>query len=237
MEDMEEYWRNGEGGAPVGRVVFLMSYPTEVVHYLQFGILAGLLALVFRRVSPAFVLTATFGILDEAYQYWWLHRAWGVYYDFNDVLLNVIAAALGLASVATLWPWVFEEEEHLAAARRRGEQMLTKRKSLDAMLPQSIATSTTAAVAAALRETSSLFSIGLLVLFAIGVWTNLIAIERADVGEHTLLLLNRMPPFENFWETFGGTVHAHHLVRAWWGVVLTGAMAIAGVRVVRRMMR
>ncbi len=71
----------------------------------------------FRSIAPAVV----FGMLDEAYQYWWLHRAWGVYYDFNDVLLNIIAAALGLATVATLWPDVFEKDKNHATTPRRND--------------------------------------------------------------------------------------------------------------------
>ncbi len=191
----------------VAGYVLLMSYPTEVVHYLQFGILGVLLSVALRRVERAFVLTVVFGMLDEAYQYWWLHRHWGVYFDFNDVLLNIIAAALGLATVATLWPEILVENKITAETQGRREKRLR-------------------------CNAAHVFALTFVALFTVGVWTGLIAIQAADVRDHTLLLLNRMKPFETFWETFNGATAQHHVVRAWWGVLLTALLTIGGIKTV-----
>lgn len=216
----------------IGGYILLMSYPTEVVHYLQYGILAVLFGYVTRRVGASFVLTTCAGMLDEAYQYWWLHRSWGIYYDFNDVLLNIIAAGLGLAVVVEFRPGLFGERDDRAAARRarRDEEMRVRTGSFSI-------SSLFAAVVASLRDTSISFGFLLLVLFAIGVWTGLVALQAADVQDHTWLLLNRMKPFETFWDTWGGTAKAHHIVRPWPGVMLTGLMTIVGVRLVEGMRR
>ena len=36
------------------------------------------------------------GAVDEGYQYWILHRDWGIYFDFNDVVINALGAGLGV---------------------------------------------------------------------------------------------------------------------------------------------
>lgn len=210
---------------------FLMSYPTEVVHYLQFGILAVLFGHVTRRIDISFVLTTCAGMLDEAYQYWWLHRDWGVYYDFNDVLLNIIAAGFGLAVVVELRPGVFSERNNHADPQR-AQRAQREEGDMGGLNSPSFFASI-----ASLRDHSFIFALSLVAFFALGVWTGLIALQAADVQDHSLLLLNRMKPFETFWDTWGGTAKAHHIVRAWPGVVLTGLLTVTGVRLVEGLRR
>lgn len=74
----------------------------EYFHYPQYALLAILLA---RAIDPhhsswpiarLLMLTTLLGALDELIQYLWITVSYSQYYDFNDVLVNALAAALGL---------------------------------------------------------------------------------------------------------------------------------------------
>jgi len=77
----------------------MMVVNMEAIHYLQYAILAILVFPVFRRFNDAFVLTATLGILDEIYQYLVLNPTFN-YFDFNDIILNMLGAGAGLLFIA-----------------------------------------------------------------------------------------------------------------------------------------
>ena len=74
----------------------------EYFHYPQYALLAWLLARALdpeRRHWPVgrlLALTTLLGALDEAAQYLWTTVSYSHYYDFNDVLVNLLAAALGV---------------------------------------------------------------------------------------------------------------------------------------------
>lgn len=74
----------------------------EYVHYPQYALLAALLARTLdpeRRRWPVgrlLLLTTLLGALDELVQYLWITVSYSQYFDFNDVLVNLLAAALGL---------------------------------------------------------------------------------------------------------------------------------------------
>ncbi len=74
----------------------------EMIHFLQYGLLASLLAQAFdhkREYWPLLTLMflVTFlGILDELNQYFYLTPNNSAYIDFNDFVLNQIGACAGL---------------------------------------------------------------------------------------------------------------------------------------------
>lgn len=74
----------------------------EYFHYPQYALLAWLLAHALdpeRRHWPVgrlLALTTLLGALDEAAQYLWITTSYSHYFDFNDVLVNLLAAALGV---------------------------------------------------------------------------------------------------------------------------------------------
>ncbi len=86
----------------------LMIKSIEFVHFVQYGLLTWLLVPVVGRTPEAALVAFLVGMVDEAYQYSWLHRDWQPYLDWNDVVLNL----LGCILAASAWS---------AASRRPGE--------------------------------------------------------------------------------------------------------------------
>jgi len=77
----------------------LLVMNIEIVHFPQYAILALLLYPITRHYGDTAILATLGGILDEAYQYFFLYGDRGIHFDFNDVILNSIGAGFGLAIV------------------------------------------------------------------------------------------------------------------------------------------
>ncbi|PHN04426.1 hypothetical protein CRP01_20670 [Flavilitoribacter nigricans DSM 23189 = NBRC 102662] len=85
--------------------IFVLA--TELVHFPQYAILAILLFPLSWRYGDTLFWATLLGALDEAYQYFYLAPDRTDYYDFNDVVINFLGAALGLVflrSFAGCWP-------------------------------------------------------------------------------------------------------------------------------------
>lgn len=111
---LKKIWRNEQRRVKVAFWLFtaalvIASYQVlivasvEAIHFIQYAILA----------IPVFALTLSFGetvfwvtlmgTLDEAYQYFVLYPDnREVYFDFNDIVLNLIGAAIGAVMIFTL---------------------------------------------------------------------------------------------------------------------------------------
>ncbi len=80
---------------------FLTYSVNEYAHYPQYGLLAWMLAHALdpgrRRWPVARVIawTTLAGMADELLQYLWITRSYSHYLDFNDFLVNLLAAAAG----------------------------------------------------------------------------------------------------------------------------------------------
>lgn len=74
----------------------------EVAHYPEYAIVAWLLAATldpFRMARPVgrvLFWTTLLGAVDECQQYIWIAPSYGDYFDFNDVLVNLLGGVLGL---------------------------------------------------------------------------------------------------------------------------------------------
>lgn len=74
----------------------------EFAHYPQYALLAWLLARAYdperARWVPGRILfwAALLGTVDELQQYVWIAPAYGLHLDFNDILVNLVAAAAGV---------------------------------------------------------------------------------------------------------------------------------------------
>ncbi len=80
----------------------LIIYPSERIHYLQYGLLTCIAYKAIGRALPAALMGFIIGYLDEAHQYWVLYaNDPTVYFDWNDVVLNLMAA---LAALVVLLP-------------------------------------------------------------------------------------------------------------------------------------
>lgn len=68
----------------------------EIIHTLQFGILAVLLFPLTRRFSDTLFFTVLLGAIDEWYQYQVLYPEKNAYFDFNDLVLDQLGAGFML---------------------------------------------------------------------------------------------------------------------------------------------
>jgi len=74
---------------------YLFTVVSEGVHYPQYALLTILLFPLTGRIGAAMAAANLVGILDEANQFWILHPDWGIYLDWNDIVLNGLGALLG----------------------------------------------------------------------------------------------------------------------------------------------
>ncbi len=76
--------------------VTLFYANSEVVHFIQYGILALLVYPLIGRYLETILLTTLLGGLDEAVQYWIMKPTENIPLDFNDIVLNLIGAGFGV---------------------------------------------------------------------------------------------------------------------------------------------
>lgn len=68
----------------------------EIIHFIQYCFLAILLFPLSKNLFTTIVLVTFLGAIDEAYQYYFLSPERTNYYDFNDVILNLLGAVMGM---------------------------------------------------------------------------------------------------------------------------------------------
>jgi len=83
----------------VSRYLFVINI--ECVHYIQYGIGAILIFSLLEHYFVALFITFFIGVLDEGYQYFYLSPDRTNYYDFNDIITNLLGAAVGLLLLKT----------------------------------------------------------------------------------------------------------------------------------------
>lgn len=76
----------------------------EVVHFVQYGIMAILMFPLVRRYGETVLWVTLAGAFDEAWQYFYLAPVKSNYYDFNDVIINLLGSVYGLLLVRSLQP-------------------------------------------------------------------------------------------------------------------------------------
>jgi VanZ family protein len=81
----------------------LITVNIEVIHYVQYALFAVPVFALVRRYGETVLWVTLFGAIDEAYQYFVLYRDNNtVYFDFNDIILNLIGAGIGVLLIYTL---------------------------------------------------------------------------------------------------------------------------------------
>jgi len=68
----------------------------EIIHFIQYALMAILIFPLFKNFFSTLLFVTLLGSIDEAYQYYFLSPERTNYYDFNDVILNLLGAAMGL---------------------------------------------------------------------------------------------------------------------------------------------
>ena len=77
-------------------VQYLFVVNIEFVHFPQYALFAILLFPLIGNYTSTLIWTTLAGMIDEAYQYFYLAPLDTAHYDFNDVLTNLIGAVFGL---------------------------------------------------------------------------------------------------------------------------------------------
>ena len=81
----------------------LFMVNTEAIHFPQYALLGVLIYPLAGRFAETILWVTLFGALDEAWQYWVLSNgAEFVYFDFNDIVLNLLGGATGAIVAAAL---------------------------------------------------------------------------------------------------------------------------------------
>ena len=74
----------------------LTANNTELVHYPQYFVPGAVLMVLTLSPLESLAWITVVGGLDEGYQFWVLHKGWGVPFDFNDVTMDFLGGALGV---------------------------------------------------------------------------------------------------------------------------------------------
>ncbi len=77
-------------------VEFLFVVNIEFVHFPQYAVFAVLLFPLIGNYKSTMVWATLAGMIDEAYQYFYLAPMDTAHYDFNDVLTNLVGVVFGL---------------------------------------------------------------------------------------------------------------------------------------------
>lgn len=80
-------------------VQFLFVINVEMVHFLQYAILAILIYPLLKNSGLTLLWITTAGFFDEAFQYLYLSPQRTDYFDFNDVIADLLGGILGLIVV------------------------------------------------------------------------------------------------------------------------------------------
>lgn len=76
----------------------------EVVHFFQYALFVLLCYPLTLNYNQTLLISTLAGALDEAYQYFYLSPKRTDYFDFNDVVINLIGVALGLIIIKIFKP-------------------------------------------------------------------------------------------------------------------------------------
>lgn len=172
----------GAGTVLLALIAFktLLYLNIEVVHFPQYAILAILVFAIVRRYVETILWVTLAGMVDESYQYFYTKAHWGIYYDFNDVVLNQIGAAFG---IVLLYIWVGPRQSVAERAPYSWRAMLNS---------------------SAIRVTGVLGAIGV-ALYSCG----LLRVLRDEGAPAAAIVLRRVGPLTMFWTptTWGKTYH------------------------------
>lgn len=86
---------------------YLFVVNVEAIHFVQYGVLAILLFPLFRNYTYVLIWTTVAGVIDEFYQYDILAPGKTEYYDFNDVIIDMVGAGFGMVAIRVYDPEIF----------------------------------------------------------------------------------------------------------------------------------
>lgn len=77
----------------------LIIHNIEIIHFAQYAGMAILLFPIVKTISGTIFWSSILGTIDEAYQYFYLSPERTDYFDFNDIILDLLGAAIGLSII------------------------------------------------------------------------------------------------------------------------------------------
>ncbi len=80
----------------------LIIFKIEIIHFAQYAALAILLFPLTKKFSDTMFWATIMGFIDESFQYFYLTLQGTDYFDFNDVILNLIGAGFGIVFIYSL---------------------------------------------------------------------------------------------------------------------------------------
>ena len=80
-------------------ILFVVN--VEFIHFVQYAVFAILCYPLINNYLQSLIFATIAGAFDEAYQYFYLSPHRTDYYDWNDVIINLIGAAIGILIVKT----------------------------------------------------------------------------------------------------------------------------------------
>ena len=81
------------------QVIFLTNI--EMIHLIQYALMAYILGFVVKDHHVILIWSTLLGAIDEGYQYLILAPETSLYFDFNDVLINILGTGYGLIYLQT----------------------------------------------------------------------------------------------------------------------------------------
>lgn len=75
---------------------YLSVNNSELIHFLQYAIPGVILIALTRSVTDSLAWITIMGGFDEGYQFWGIHPGWGIPWDFNDIVMDLLGGALGV---------------------------------------------------------------------------------------------------------------------------------------------
>lgn len=82
------------------KIIFVINI--EAIHFFQYAIFAILCYPLVKNYTLTLIYTTIAGAIDEAYQFYYLAPEKTKYYDFNDVIINLVGAVFGLILIRSL---------------------------------------------------------------------------------------------------------------------------------------
>jgi VanZ family protein len=170
----------------------LIVFNVEIIHFPQYAILAFPVFALFRTFGATVFWVTLSGALDEAFQYFMLHPETS--FDFNDIILNLIGAGIGVVLISILWsPKVMPENFHEHRSCKLNRHLML------------------AITAWILLGGTSLYAAGVLRF-------------SPDVNApNALIVLRSQPPPTQFW-TFIGNGKPYHQLHPIWGIFFSALL-------------
>lgn len=75
---------------------YLSVNNSELIHFLQYAIPGVVLIALTHSVTDSLAWLLIMAGFDEGYQFWGINPTWGIPWDFNDIVMDLLGGAIGI---------------------------------------------------------------------------------------------------------------------------------------------